>query len=151
MADFQNYYPYYLDTGVSESLVTGIFDSVPDNATLVASVDESVTCTMVGDASWSNESDYRGRLIYKKGEPTVRVETLGPIPDGWFLEPPTQPINPDAEIKLQLAYLDFRFTRHYRKLHACIAYQYEIDKLAKLIADARPSGPGSLPRSKTCP
>jgi hypothetical protein len=49
-------------------------------------VDNGLVAVWV-DESWQTVEDHRGKTIYK-GQSSATVETIGPVPDGWSLDPP---------------------------------------------------------------
>jgi hypothetical protein len=136
MEEFQTYFFYHPDTGVYESAVTRVFDSPPENATTVPPDDEDHMCPVWGGSAWTNVPDFRGRWIYKDGEEPVRVSELGPVPDGWSLTPPAPAVDPDAEVKYELAQVDFKSIRSLRAVAAGNATKDDTDKLAELEAQA---------------
>jgi len=89
-----NIYHYHPREGLSQSLADpdpmneGQF-LIPAHATvIVPPIVETGHAVIFKEGEWQEVEDHRGTLLYDKNGVEKTLATLGPIPEGWSLEPP---------------------------------------------------------------
>lgn len=85
-----NYHPITKEYLNSEPLYRDPIENLPvlppDSTTIVPPEKTEDHVAVFKDDKWELVEDYRGQPIYKNGEVDRVVDTIGAVPDGWFLD-----------------------------------------------------------------
>ena len=136
-APIATFYFWDPETMLYTHAVAMAFEAPPENATELPPPEGPYVRGRWEGEVWSETADYRGVWAYDAEGQGRRITELGPLPEGWSLDPPAPPPpDPDLELKSQLSVLDWRSIRALRAIAAGSDTQDDRDKIAELESQA---------------
>jgi hypothetical protein len=124
-------------------LITAEMAIAPDDSTLTPPPDfsENQRPIYVND-SWSIVEDYRGRYVYSETGQAIKIEDLGPIPEGYSLtRVPTEAevkAQQMVDLKRQLADLDAKYLTPRTLAGLALGDTYALSRQAQHETEAAP-------------